>query len=106
MKPTYGFLIGFATAAPIAGALIKTFQKKNVTAYLISGELGMLSYYVCGLLYFYLLSNFLLGGDHAIGIRELMAVWFLSSVGHDIAIAAVASLLAHRLVPVFRRMRN
>lgn len=104
MKPTYGFLIGFATAAPLAGFFIGLARRKTVFHYLASAECAMLSYYVCGLMYFYFLSNYLLPGAAKIGIRELLVVWFLSSIGPDVMIAAAAGLLAHRLVPVLKNL--
>lgn len=106
IKPTYGFLIGFLTAAILADVLIRRFKRRTRTAYVISAVLAMLSYYVCGLLYFYFLSNFFLGGSARIGVRELMAVWFLSSVGPDCIIAAVAGLAAYRLVPAVENMQD
>lgn len=106
IKPTYGFLIGFLTAAALADVLIRRFKKRTRAAYIISAELAMLSYYVCGLLYFYFLSNFLLGGSARIGIRDLIVVWFLSSVGPDLIIAAVAGLAAYRLVPAVEKMQE
>lgn len=106
VKPTYGFLIGFATAAPLAGLVIRLFKKKSLVHYIISAELAMLSYYVCGLVYFYVLSNYLIAGLSKIGLRELMTVWFFSSIGPDMIIAAVAGILAHRLVPVFMNMHD
>ena len=105
-KPTFGFLIGFAFAALFAGLLIKVWKKKNLIAYLVTAVVAMLSYYVCGLIYFYVLSNFLLPGADKIGVKDLFIVWFFSSVGPDIVIALVAGLAAYRIVPVVRNMQN
>lgn len=105
VRPTYGFLIGFAVAAFFSGVVRGKIKKHSAVRYLIGGELAMLSYYLCGLLYMALLTNVLLPGAEKIGFVELMTVWFLSSVGPDLIIGAIASLLAYRLVPVFLSMR-
>lgn len=65
----------------------------------------MLSYYACGLAYMALLCNVLLPGVDDIGLKELLTVWFLSSVGPDLVIGAFASLLAWRRVPVVKRLQ-
>ena len=105
IKPTYGFLIGFVSAAYLAGLFRDKTKKRSAVRYVIGGELAMLSYYVCGLLYMALLTNVLLPNAEKIGFVELMIVWFLSSVGFDLVLGAVASLLAYKLVPVVSSMQ-
>jgi biotin transport system substrate-specific component len=106
LRPTYGFLLGFASAAWLSGILLKSFRKKNFAAYLISGEIGMLSYYVLGLLYFALLSNVLLQDAQPIGLKELFTVWFFSTVWIDAIIAGVGSLVAYKVAPALNNIRE
>lgn len=106
LRPTYGFLIGFAAAAWLSGFMINRFRKKSLMAFIISGEIGMLSYYVMGLLYFALMSNLLLRDAQPIGFRELMTVWFLSTVGIDAIIAGVGSLVAYKVAPALGKIRE
>jgi biotin transport system substrate-specific component len=106
LRPTYGFLIGFAAAAFLAGLFRSRMKRRTKTAYLIFGELAMLSYYACGLVYLYVMTNFLLPSANPVGLRTLAFVWFFSTVGPDLVIGAAASLLAFRLVPVFDRIRR
>jgi biotin transport system substrate-specific component len=106
LRPTYGFLLGFASAAWLSGILLKGFRKKNFAAYLISGEIGMLSYYVLGLLYFALLSNVLLQDAQPIGLKELFTVWFFSTVWIDAIIAGVGSLVAYKVAPALNNIRE
>ena len=105
LKPTYGFLIGFATAAWLSGFILSRFKKKSLLSFMIAGEIGMLSYYVCGLLYFYLMSNVFLVDVPNIGIMELFTVWFLSTAGVDALIAGAGSALAARISPAIDRIR-
>ena len=102
LKPTYGFIIGFVSAA-FLGLLKQALKKRTLVRFLIAGEIGMLSYYVWGLFYFFLMSNFLLKDAQPIGFKELMTVWFLSTVWIDAIIAGLASVIAYRLAPIVDR---
>ena len=106
LKPTYGFIIGFVSAAFLAGLLRGLLKKRTLAAFLIAGEIGMLSYYLWGLLYFYLISDFFLPNAQPIGFKELMTVWFLSTVWIDAIIAGLASVIAYRIYPVVERLRE
>lgn len=101
LKPTYGFLIGFASAALVTGLLLNMFKKKTRVTYFIAAELGMLTYYVWGLLYFYIMTNFLIADTAPIRLKELMAVWFFSTVWIDALITLLAASLGYRLSSVF-----
>ena len=50
MKPTFGFLIGFAAAAFVAGAVMKGLKKKGFPQLLAAAFAGEMSYYLCGLI--------------------------------------------------------
>ena len=106
LKPTYGFIIGFVSAAFLSGLLKQVLKKRTLVRYLIAGELGMLTYYVWGLFYFFLMSNLLLKDAQPIGFKELMTVWFLSTVWIDAIIAGLASVIAYRLAPIVDRFRE
>lgn len=106
LKPTYGFIIGFVSAAFLSGLLKQVLKKRTLVRYLIAGELGMLTYYVWGLFYFFFMSNFLLKDAAPIGFKELMTVWFLSTVWIDAIIAGLASVIAYRLAPIVDRFRE
>ena len=101
LKPTYGFLIGFASAALVTGLLLNMFKKKTRVTYFIAAELGMLTYYVWGLLYFYIMTNFLIADTAPIRLKELMTVWFFSTVWIDALITLLAASLGYRLSSVF-----
>lgn len=106
LKPTYGFIIGFVSAAFLAGLIKHALKKRTLVRFLIAGEIGMLSYYVWGLFYFFLMSNFLLKDAAPIGFKELMTVWFLSTVWIDAIIAGLASVIAYRIAPIVDRFRE
>ena len=93
-------------AALLAGLFRSRMKKRTKVSYLIFGEIAMLSYYACGLIYMYVMTHFLIASADPVGVHTLIFVWFLSTVGPDLVIGALASLLAYRLVPVFDRIRN
>lgn len=106
LKPTYGFIIGFVSAAFLSGLIKQNIKKRTFVSFLIAGEIGMLSYYVWGLLYFFIMSNFILSNASAINFRDLMVIWFLSTVWIDAIIAAFGSFIAYKLATVFDSIRQ
>lgn len=100
MRPTFGFLIGFAAAAFIAGYINEKYKTKTFPKVLFACFVGEMAYYACGLIYYFLMFNYVLANDVPIGVAELLSVWFLSTVIPDFVLCIVASLLALRLGPV------
>lgn len=105
MKPTYGFLIGFAFAAMVTGLVMNRLKKHTVPRMIIAAIAGEMVYYACSLVYYYLMFNFILP-DSSIGFVELMSVWFLSTVIPDGIICVLAALSAHALLPYFMNNRQ
>lgn len=103
LKPTFGFLIGFAAAAFVAGLVKEKISKSNYPAYLFAAFCGEMVYYFCGLVYYYIMFNFLVNTDGAtIGVIELMEVWFLSTVIPDFVLCVLASLVALKLRKILK----
>lgn len=98
LKPTFGFLIGFAGAAWAVGQVRKVLGRMTLARTLIAGIAGEMVYYACGLAYYYVMFNWLLPTGR-IGMAELFSVWFLPTVIPDLAITVLASTLALQLLP-------
>jgi biotin transport system substrate-specific component len=62
---------------------------------------GEMAYYACGLIYYFIMFNFVLTNGKSIGAAELFSVWFLSTVIPDFILCVLASRLGMRLYPVF-----
>ena len=60
LKPTFGFLIGFAVAAYVTGRVFEIRKDSSFSWLLFSAFLGLLADYGCGMVYFYVCSNFVL----------------------------------------------
>lgn len=98
LKPTYGFLIGFALAAAVTG-LVRKFQKKLTLHGLIAAAIaGEMVYYAAGLVYYSVMVNLILP-DQGIGFATLMSVWFFSTVIPDAVICIGAALVAWQILP-------
>ena len=106
IKPTFGFLIGFAFAALFAGFLTNREKKPRFSRLVVAALVGEMAYYACGLIYYFIMFNFVLSGTGGIGIAKLFSVWFLSTVIPDTVICMLAAVLAYRLVPIMRKMQG
>ena len=100
MKPTFGFLIGFAAAAYLAGIFRGSSVRPSFPQLLFAAFVGEMAYYACGLIYYYIMFNFVLTNGMTIGVRELFLVWFLSTVIPDFVLCVLAASLACRLIPL------
>lgn len=106
IRPTFGFLIGFAAAAFIAGYINERFKEKSFPKMLFACFVGEMAYYACGLIYYFFMFNYILANDVPIGVAELFSVWFLSTVIPDFVLCVIATVLALRLGPVLNTIWN
>ena len=102
LRPTFGFLIGFAVAAYLAGAISGQFSRKGFLPLLLASFVGELAYYACGLIYYFVMFNFVLTNGQSIGVAELFSVWFLSTVIPDFMLCVLAAGLGARLSVLLR----
>ena len=106
MKPTFGFLIGFAAAAYVAGKISENMTGNGYFKLLFAAFWGEMAYYLCGLIYYYLMFNLVVSKDVGIGFAELISVWFLSTVIPDFILCVLAAGAALRLRPVILKERR
>ena len=103
MKPTFGFLIVFAAAAFVAGKIAETMPGSGFVKLHFAALSGEMAYYLCGVVYYYLMFNFVVSKDVGIGFVELISVWFLSTVIPDFVLCVLAAGAAVRLRPVIMK---
>ena len=60
LRPTFGFLIGFAFAALFTGMLSSREGKPSLPKLAIAALVGEMAYYTCGLIYYFIMFNFVL----------------------------------------------
>lgn len=128
MKPIFGFIIGFAAAAFTAGAVYeslnasgkqgvhgqqnentgnikKSYRKRQLKRLCISCIAGEAAYYICGLIYYYVIFNFVLTNGMTIGLKELFMIWLLSTVSADTVIAVAAGFMSLRIMTMLKHIR-
>lgn len=101
LKPSFGYIIGFIIANYVTGKMV---EKKEGLAFhwiLISNFTGLLIVYGIGMLYYYIICNYVI--DTPIGLWPLFLYCFLLAVPGDICLCFLAAFLAKRLIPVVRR---
>ncbi|WP_066648917.1 biotin transporter BioY [Christensenella timonensis] len=101
LKPTFGFLIGFAVCALIAGWRVRKLKKLTVGKLFLTGMLAMVPVYLIGVVYFYLIMNYVM--QTPIGVWA--AVWscIIMVLPADVLRCLLASWLAKRLLPVLKK---
>lgn len=102
LKPTFGFLIGFAAAGYLTGRVYELKRRAMFPWLLFSAVWGLAADYACGMIYFYICSNYVL--HVAVGWRLVFINCFLLTVGEDFILCVLAAALAKRLIPVFQNM--
>ena len=104
IRPTFGFLLGFLAAATVTGALTERMERITFTSCLAAAFVGEVCYYICGLVYYYIVFNYVVtAGGIGIGLKELLAVWCFSTFIPDFGLCILAVYLSNKLRP---HMRN
>jgi len=100
LYPTFGYIIGFCAGAYIAGVIA---GKKTSPSFwrLFAASLAALALiYASGMAYYYMINRFYLGRN--VGLRVLLINLFLVFLPGDITLAALASLIGRRLLPIIK----
>lgn len=104
IRPTFGFLLGFALSAYLTGFICER-QEKLTTAGLLRASLaGLAADYICGMVYFYVCSNYVLG--ISVGWRLVFINCFLLTVFPDFCLCIIAAMAAKRLVPAVQVIKR
>lgn len=103
LKPSFGYLIGFAVAAYVTGKIANQVPNPGYRRLLAANFIGLGVVYLFGMAYYYLMSNFYLGDP--IGLWPLFLYCFLLAVPGDIALCLLGAVLGKRLIPVVRQDR-
>ena len=103
VRPTFGFLLGFAGAAYTTGTLSERLHRHTFLNLLAAAFAGMMVMYLSGMLYFYFISNYVISMPVTWGI--VLVNCFLLTVGGDFLLCVLASALAVRLLPILQKIR-
>lgn len=98
VRPTFGFLLGFAFAAFVTGKLSHSLRGSSFKKLLFAAFCGLVVMYLSGMIYFYLISNYVIHMPVTWAI--VIVNCFLLTVGGDFLLCVMAALLARRLIPM------
>lgn len=99
LKPSFGYIIGFAAGAFVTGSIANKTAAPGYGRLFAANFAGLGIVYFFGMAYYYLISNFYL--DSPIGIGALFLYCFVLAVPGDVALCVVGALIGKRLIPLF-----
>lgn len=102
LKPTFGYLIGFAAGAYVTGAVVgRTAKVCSFKRLAAAGIAGLVFVYIFGMVYYYFISCLYLGTN--IAIKNLFLYCFLATLPGDLISCLAAAAIGKRLYPVTRK---
>lgn len=101
LKPSFGYIIGFAVAAYVTGKIANKTPAPSYKRLFAACFAGLGVIYLLGMIYYYLISAFYLG--QPIGLWPLFLYCFLMTIPGDIILTAAAVLISKRLMPVIAK---
>lgn len=99
LRPTFGFLLGFALAAWAIGFLCEKLRPTKSVTWFFTTLAGFVIYYGMGILYFYMITH-LLSSQTPVGIGVIFGVYCLPTMLPDLLLCVLAIMIAGRLRPV------
>ncbi|MBP8639472.1 MAG: biotin transporter BioY [Oscillospiraceae bacterium] len=96
-RPTFGYILGFALGAWLAG-LVSEHGTNTIKTYLLAGFVNFTAIFALGLIYCYFISNYYLATP--IGVKKLLLTGFLYFVPIDAFLVIISAILAKRLHPM------
>lgn len=94
LKPTFGYMIGFIVGSYVTGILVNKFKESKINTFIASFA-GLLFVYAIGMLYYYLIGNYVVNSP--IGLWPLFLYCFLLAVPGDIVLCIIVSLIGSRI---------
>lgn len=102
LKPSFGYIIGFIAAAYVSGRLTESRTAPSSRRTLSAALIGLLLVYAIGMVYYYIICNFVI--NTPIGLGPLFLYCFILAVPGDILLCFLAASLTRRLKPVIQRL--
>lgn len=102
LKPSFGYIIGFAVAAYATGVIANKKGNPGYKRLLAANFIGLAIVYLFGMVYYYLISDLYLNSP--IGLWPLFLYCFILAVPGDIALCILGAVLGKRLIPVVKKM--
>lgn len=103
LKPSFGYIIGFAVASYVTGVIANKVPNPSYKRLYAANFIGLGIVYLFGMTYYYLISNIYLGDP--IGLWPLFLYCFILAVPGDIVLCILATILGKRLIPIIKTNR-
>ena len=104
LKPSFGYIIGFALGSLVTGLMVEKQKNLTMGRLLAANFTGLAIVYACGMIYYYIICNFVIGTP--IAFWPLFLYCFLLAVPGDICLCFVGAFLAKRLRPAYQRIQS
>lgn len=102
LRPTFGFLLGFALAAYAMGKVCELRHSSSVKTWALASAVGYVIYYGMGMIYFYFISTVVT--PKPVGWGAIFTIYCLPTMLPDILLCVVAIMVAGRLRPVVQQV--
>ena len=103
LKPTFGYIIGFIVATYVTGKMVESKDKPKFSWILLSNFVGLIIVYAVGMIYYYIIGNYVISAP--IGIGALFLYCFVLAVPGDICLCFLAAFLAKRIKPLLSEVK-
>ena len=100
-KPSFGYIIGFCLGTFVTGLIAERMKEKTIPRYLLANFTGLLIVYAAGMVYYYVICNYVI--DTPIAVGPLFLYCFLLAVPGDICLCILAAILVKRVKPILDR---
>ena len=100
LKPSFGYILGFIAGTYVTGYLTENLSSFAFNKVLGANFLGLLVVYGCGMVYYYIICNYVI--HTPIGLWPLFLYCFILAVPGDICLCILGTVLAKKLRPSFK----
>lgn len=104
LKPTFGYIIGFAVGAYVTGTIANKVTNPGYKRLLAANFIGLAVVYLFGMIYYALISDFYLGNP--IGLWPLFLYCFILAIPGDVVLCILGAILGKRLIPMMQKNRR
>ena len=98
LKPSFGYIIGFCIGTYVTGTLAAKLKKRTFARYLAANLAGLAVVYAAGMIYYYVICNYVL--DTPIAVGPLFLYCFILAVPGATAVRVLGAILVKRIKPV------
>lgn len=93
--PSFGYIIGFIAGTYVTGLIIEKISATGIYKYVIAAFAGLSIVYAMGMVYYYIIANYVIGNP--IGIKALILYCFLLAVPGDIVLCILSAVAAPKI---------